>query len=90
LRFGVKAVKKAIGFYCCEAGCFGGSCDGVPHAPNDRAKTVNNKAKMRRINTSPGFMVNEPTVVRSKKLIHGNLRGQQDLCWPPLTVMATT
>jgi hypothetical protein len=36
-----------------EADLDGGVCDGVPHAPNDRAKTANSKAKKRRMNTSP-------------------------------------
>jgi len=47
--------------------CFwmSGSCDGVPHPANDRAKTANSKARKRRIFTSQLVIANEPIMVRS-------------------------
>ena len=47
--------------------CFwmSGSCDGVPHPANDRAKTANSKARKRRIFTSQIVIANEPIMVRS-------------------------
>jgi len=40
-----------------------GSCDGVPHPANDRAKTANSTARNRRICTSQ--LANEPMIIRS-------------------------
>lgn len=67
----------------------GDSSEGVPHAPNDndKAKTANSEAKIRRINTSLIF-ANEPNAARPSEFIHMCIRLQQDICWPPRTMQA--
>ena len=66
--------------------CFwmSGSCDGVPHPANDRAKTANSKARKRRIFTSQLVIANEPIMVRSILMsiqVGGKMR--QDTWWLP-------
>ena len=61
-----------------------GSCDGVPHPANDRAKTANSKARKRRIFTSQLVIANEPIMVRSILMsiqVGGKMR--QDTWWLP-------